>query len=186
MKLFAKGLRFGCNQCGECCRQMRVPLSHADVLRLWQARAEQPLLSWLQIHPAEPDDPDAIWLNGQLSMLMLRVRHQDQGCVFLNDNACSVYAARPRACRIWPLETHRGQLRVSLPYELMVNMHCDKTPFQAKAAAQVRREIAASQAEFAEFRPLTRAWNLQVGERPEAQTLDAFIQFIQTAMEATK
>lgn len=180
MKLFAQKLRFGCNQCGDCCRQMRVPLSHADLLRIRRLHPDQPISAWVQVYPADRD-PEAVLIERQLSLLTLRTQ-PESGCVFLKQNQCSIYAVRPRPCRTWPFELGHRDLRIAPAYELMVALSCEKTPF--KAQAEIAQEITASQAEYTLFRQWVQAWNLAVEKRPERQTLVAFVDYLERLSEA--
>jgi Fe-S-cluster containining protein len=83
---------FECQQCGACCRWPgHVLLTNEDVRRL--ARA---------LEVSEDDfirDYTALARNRRQLALTER---SDGSCVFLDENACRLYAARPEQCRIYP------------------------------------------------------------------------------------
>lgn len=79
-----------CTACANCCRQLRAGASDTDLARL---------AAWLKLSPAqtrahflEPDPSDHAPV----------LKHVDGACVFLEHNRCSVYEARPDACRDFP------------------------------------------------------------------------------------
>jgi uncharacterized protein len=93
---YAKGLRFECTQCGNCCRShgayAYVYLSEADIqaiaLHLGLERAE-----FLTRHC----ELDRGWVT---------LRTTDPACTFLRpDNTCGIYPVRPKQCATWPFWT---------------------------------------------------------------------------------
>ena len=42
-------------------------------------------------------------------IFLLNAVGEDQHCIFLNGNHCSVYAHRPRACRMYPFTVDAGR-----------------------------------------------------------------------------
>ena len=87
------GLRFGCTQCGNCCRNHGdyafVYLAEHDVIAiaafLGLERAE-----FLARHCAEHDG----WIT---------LRTDAPACAFLRaDNRCAIYAVRSKQCATWP------------------------------------------------------------------------------------
>lgn len=178
MSLFSKPLRFGCNQCGECCRQVQVPLSHADVLRLAERFSKQPLTLWLQLHPIEPSHPEAVWIEGRPVLLTLRTRLPEGGCRMLVENQCGIYEDRPGVCRSFPFARRGRELRIAPEFELLVELACDKTPFHGER--EIRQQMDATDRDFARFRQLARLWNAETANRPEAQTITGMIEFFRS------
>lgn len=116
---------FDCTQCGRCCHDLRLTLSVAEA-RVWAGnghRVDLLVEAW-----AWPDDPvadDAAmqWrrdtsfavLVGDVPFrvnLRLVASHVGACPHLLPDMRCGNYEARPRICRIYPLE--------SRPFEVMV------------------------------------------------------------------
>lgn len=174
--MFSFSLKFGCNQCGECCRQMRIPLNHCDIQRIRAHLPDTPPQTWLHVHPVEASAQDAVWIEGRSSLILLRVQTEDKACVFLKDNACSIYPVRPRVCRIWPFEQTEKELRISPPHHLLVSLACDRTPFREQR--QIKTEIVGSEAEYRAYRHLIKQWNHETHQHPEKQTLLAFLNFL--------
>ena len=101
---------FQCRRCGACCRHLRGQLmvESLDAYRL---------ANYLRTH-GRPDiemvdiindytEPDI--LPGNYPIFMMKVQGPDSACVFLKEGACSVYPARPRACRLYPFTVDIGE-----------------------------------------------------------------------------
>lgn len=100
--LHADGIRFGCRDCGGCCRSRGaynyVYLSLHDRRRLarhlglttlqFTRRYAQKTHGWFHLKDPEGD------------------------CVFLEDGRCTVYDARPTQCRTWPFWPENMKPRV--------------------------------------------------------------------------
>ncbi len=155
---------------------MRIPLNHCDIQRIRGHLPDTPPQDWLQVHPVEKNAEDAVWIEGRSSLILLRVQASDKACVFLKDNACSIYPVRPRVCRIWPFEKNEKELRVSPHHHLLVSLACDRTPFREQR--QIKSEISGSEAEYRAFRHLIKQWNQETRQQPEKQTLIAFLDFL--------
>ena len=54
----------------------------------------------------EYTEPDI--LPGKYPIFLMKVQGPDDACVFLKEGACSVYPARPRACRLYPFTVDVG------------------------------------------------------------------------------
>lgn len=174
---------FGCNQCGECCREMQVPLNHQDLLRIYRQEPERPLLEWLQFRPVEKEHPEALWLDGIPGVLILRQR---QGaCVFLGaEQQCQLYSVRPRVCRIWPLEHRPGEraLRVAPQHEMLVRLACDRTPVSAETVAELQAEMDAIARDYRAYALLVARWNAQARETNTGHGLAGFVRFLSERM----
>lgn len=113
---------FRCTGCGECCRHVHqsIPLESLDVYHI--AR-------YLREHDSDSFcTDDFIGQYAELVLLdtcgffilMLRTTGPDDACIFLRDNRCTIHAAKPRACRIYPFVagiTPNGQYEFLLSKE---------------------------------------------------------------------
>lgn len=175
--LFAKALKFGCNLCGECCRQMRVPINHEDISRIRRARPELPPEQWLQLHPVSTQDPDAVWIGGRPVLLLLKILPPENSCVFLQDNACGLYENRPGVCRIWPFERAGRHLQIAPPHRLLVSLSCEQTPFRGEQ--EIRQAMDVSDPAFLRYRQLITQWNQEQETHPERQSLADLLAFLE-------
>lgn len=118
----ASGLRhlsFRCTTCANCCKDLRVPLTTADLRRLVEQTGQAPaeIVAWLPT-----DAVDLIGEPGSLVVLeqtskrsLMTLAQHDGACRFLAaDGRCSVYEARPASCQLYPFDPAfgpRGGLR---------------------------------------------------------------------------
>jgi Fe-S-cluster containining protein len=106
----ARHLAFRCNGCGDCCRAVRVAITHHDLLRLALGLARPPasFVAWLA-----PDEVDMTNEPGSFVELRagrrLMVLAQSAGACHLLDPSqrCSAYAQRPLDCRLYPHDVDR-------------------------------------------------------------------------------
>lgn len=123
-------ISFTCFGCGSCCRHVResVPLEALDTYRLAKHFREQGesvvCMDDILSRYAEP-----VLLNEcGYFVYMLKTTGADDACIFLKDNRCTIQAAKPRACRTYPLSAE--------PTETGFRYHlCAEKPhhFQGKA-----------------------------------------------------
>lgn len=108
----AEHLGFRCNGCGDCCRKLRVAITHHDLRRLSEGlrlpAAE--LCEWLE--------PTAVDMTGEPGSFVqlaggrrLMVLAQTAGaCRQLRaDQRCGAYAERPLDCRLFPFALERDE-----------------------------------------------------------------------------
>ncbi len=93
---FAEGLKFKCTGCGKCCTGSPgyVYLSHFDLERLAAHHG---------ITEEEFTQKYARYVDGGYALLE---DSQNYDCVFLKDNQCTAYEARPTQCRTFPWWIH--------------------------------------------------------------------------------
>ncbi|MBX3467538.1 MAG: YkgJ family cysteine cluster protein [Planctomycetes bacterium] len=97
--VMAKGLRFQCRQCGDCCRDFPISLSPAEVAR-YDARDWTPVLG-------QPERVHEYSSHRGVGGQFLR-RKPDGTCLFLGpDDLCEMHrhlgeAEKPLACRLFP------------------------------------------------------------------------------------
>lgn len=178
-------LHFACNQCGECCRAMDVPLSHYDLLQLARAHPDRSPSDYVYRHRSHPMHPEALLLEGDYFILYLQRRTADDACIFLGaEGQCLNYSARPRACRTFPFDQHpNGLLRIMPDIDFLYLDHCDKDPLSKQTLKQIRQEIKTSAQEFSHYHEIVERWNRRVARKPERQTLPHFLEFLFTLDE---
>lgn len=111
-------IAFQCQRCGACCRHVenKVMLEPYDVYQLalhfqceaQSVRPEDICAQYAHPMPLEPYFP----------IFLLNAVGEDQHCIFLNGNHCSVYARRPRACRMYPFTVDAGRRGKDFEYFL--------------------------------------------------------------------
>jgi Fe-S-cluster containining protein len=79
-----------CRTCANCCRETTVEVSDEDI---------ETIARFLD---APPDEVRQIYTVADPAGGGRILRQTADGCVYLADNLCSIYAARPRACREFP------------------------------------------------------------------------------------
>ena len=79
-----------CTACANCCRVATVQLSERDVERLARYLRLSPA-KFLEQYAAE---------SGEEGVILRRT--EGHGCVFLDDNTCTAYEARPDICQRFP------------------------------------------------------------------------------------
>lgn len=107
----AHHLTFRCNGCGDCCRAVRVAVTHHDLRRLAAglARPAASFVEWLA-----PDEVDMTNEPGSFVELpagrRLMVLAQREGACHLLDASerCAAYAHRPLDCRVYPFDVARA------------------------------------------------------------------------------
>ena len=95
---------FHCVRCGACCKHIRqsVMLSSYDVFMLAKFFKSAVGADNAISHVCE-NYAEIVMLTEHYPILTLRTKGEDDVCIFLSDNRCSVCAARPRICRLYPL-----------------------------------------------------------------------------------
>jgi Fe-S-cluster containining protein len=167
---------FGCNKCGECCKSMDVPLTHIDIYRLLQSGTEIDIETLVTLHPALPDELDAVLLYGEYTTLYLTNKIADNSCIFLENNACTIYNFRPNSCRTWPFSKDSvNRLKIDAVADKTVSVSCDKTRF--KDHSKTLKTIDKGIDEVNEFRKLIKKWNNEVEDDPDKQDLETFVRY---------
>jgi Fe-S-cluster containining protein len=118
----ASGLRlltFRCTGCANCCKDLRVPLTTADLRRLVELtrRAAAQIVAWLPTEGVDlTGEPGSlVQLEPRAPRALMTLAQEQSTCLFLgSDERCSVYDARPGSCRLYPFDPafgRRGGLR---------------------------------------------------------------------------
>lgn len=78
-----------CTQCANCCRVATTQVTERDVEHLSRFLGMKPA-EFLRDYTVETEDEGRI------------LKRNENGCVFLDGNLCSVYEARPHTCELFP------------------------------------------------------------------------------------
>ncbi|MBP1737655.1 MAG: hypothetical protein H6Q60_1536 [Oscillospiraceae bacterium] len=116
---------FRCQRCGACCRHVKqkVMLESLDAFRLAK------FLKQRGDAVTGMDDvlgqyTESVPLENGYPIFVLQVSGPEDACVFLKDGRCSVYEARPRACRLYPFTVGPGTKGRDFEYLL-----CTEAPY---------------------------------------------------------
>lgn len=90
-------VRFRCTKCGICCGDTKDKIRHILLLR---TEAEQIAKTTTQpISNFAVEKPDRLPYTYEM-----KKTKEDEKCVFLENNLCTIYALRPLICRFYPFE----------------------------------------------------------------------------------
>ena len=96
---------FHCQQCGACCRHVKesVPLESLDAFRLAKyLRDRGEAIQCMDDVLAKYAVPVLLHESGYM-VFMLGTVGPDDACIFLRDDKCTIHAAKPKACRTYPV-----------------------------------------------------------------------------------
>jgi uncharacterized protein len=83
--------KIDCTACANCCRYSVVAVSREEIETIAEHLGTTPEEVARQHTESDPEAPETRVL-----------RSEKDGCVFLSGNLCTIYEARPRACREFP------------------------------------------------------------------------------------
>jgi Fe-S-cluster containining protein len=147
-------LQFRCTGCGNCCRDLRVPLTHADLRRLVDAtgRAASQIVAWLPTREVDlTGEPGSlVLLDREGGHALMALAQHEGACVFLgSDERCGAYAARPGNCRLYPFAASFGRRGGIRRLRLLAGTACD---YARDGHNDVHALRAADQLRWAEHR----------------------------------
>ena len=90
--------KFECKNCGDCCRNVKngVMVEPLDFYRIVNFLKKDPIEIFTEL-------TEVVYLVDCYPVLMLKTKIHMDTCAFLRKGKCSIYEARPRACRMYPL-----------------------------------------------------------------------------------
>jgi Fe-S-cluster containining protein len=106
-KRISKLLKIRCSQCGTCCTEPIIEVTHHDLKRLVKhtgKSADKLIKLYTRSDFVEVDESDMISMSYGSRKIALR-KKSDGACIFLSDKKqCSAYEGRPMSCRIFPID----------------------------------------------------------------------------------
>lgn len=141
---------FRCRQCGNCCRNVKasVLLESLDAFRLAKYLRDNGNKNIKCI-----DDVLAIYASPVLFhesgyiVFMLKTVEDDDACVFLKDNRCTIHDAKPRACRTYPISVGTDGNGTYEQYLSMEESHHFKGP-QISVKKWIRKRFSNQERDF--------------------------------------
>lgn len=103
--------QFKCTRCGDCCRGIKesVMLESFDAYQMAKLlRQTDPSIQMIDDMLLKYADPIPLTDSG-FPIYVLKTSGENDTCVFLRENGCAVYAARPRTCRLYPITVGPGE-----------------------------------------------------------------------------
>jgi len=105
-----KFLKFRCTDCGNCCTDTLVPVTHLDIKRLMLG-TKLPASQIAEFYKSsefadEGEGLQFVELDLGARVMCLKKRYDEkeerEACKFYRDQRCTVYEHRPVTCRVWP------------------------------------------------------------------------------------
>ncbi|HKO50958.1 MAG TPA: YkgJ family cysteine cluster protein [Polyangiaceae bacterium] len=157
-------LRFRCTGCGNCCRDLRVPLTHADVRRLVDASGQpaSQVVAWLPTREVDlTGEPGSlVLLDHPGGRALMALAQRDGACVFLgSDERCGAYAARPGNCRLFPFAATFGRRGGVRRLRLLAGTDCEYARDGVNDAHALRVADERRWSEHRSFLQLISRWN---------------------------
>jgi Fe-S-cluster containining protein len=155
-------LGFRCTGCGDCCRSLRVAITHHDLRRLSQGlgRPAAALVDWLA--------PDAVDMTGEPGSFvrlasgrrLMVLAHAGGACGLLQpDQRCSAYALRPLDCRLFPFDFERDEQGHPLRLSRLEFDGCGDEQGAAADLAELEADDTRRWRELADYQERLQRWN---------------------------
>jgi Fe-S-cluster containining protein len=105
-----KLLNFRCTDCGNCCTDTIVPVTHLDLKRLMLGTKLKPseIVEFYKSSEFADDGEGLHFVELDMGRRVMGLKkrfdekEQKEGCKFYLDQRCTVYEHRPVTCRVWP------------------------------------------------------------------------------------
>jgi Fe-S-cluster containining protein len=184
----AHHLEFRCNGCGNCCRDLRVALTHRDLERLAAGlrRPASSLVEWLP--------PGAVDMTGEPGSFVelregrrLMVLAQRSGACHLLDPSqrCTAYELRPYDCRLFPFDLNRDDTGAVTGIERLALEGCGDERGDPADIAELSDRDGLRWRELRDYQSRVARWNrLSQHRRRFRQTVgdaEAFIAFLRAS-----
>jgi len=155
-------LAFVCNGCGECCRRLRVAITHRDLGRLVRQLELPPaeLVGWLEPEQVDFESESASFVALPAGPRLMVLAQAHGACRFLSaDGRCGAYSARPLDCRSYPFVLERDDERRVTRLALFEPAGCGDRGSSAMSLDELTREDDERSAALADYVTLVGRWN---------------------------
>jgi Fe-S-cluster containining protein len=157
-------LSFRCTSCGNCCRDLRVPLTALDLRRLVDATAlsAAQIVDWLPSHAVDlTGEPGSlVVLDPPTGRVLMTLAQRGGACRFLgSDQRCGVYQARPGNCRTYPFTPTFGRRGGLRRLRLLSGTNCESARDAHNDPHALREADARRWAEQQSFLEQISLWN---------------------------
>jgi Fe-S-cluster containining protein len=124
-------VQFKCHSCAHCCTDVICLPTPWDVIRIVRETGQDPEHFLEFITPADIEGVtknDPAWLRIGDAKYMMALKRGPKGCHFLNKQTkkCSIYAARPILCRLYPFRLEETRGGVFKGFSLHDDVGCPK------------------------------------------------------------
>lgn len=158
----AEHLAFRCTACDNCCKGLRVAVTHHDLRRLCEATHSAPAehVAWLAPDEVDMEGEPASFVELGVGRRLMVLAQENGACHLLGaDHRCLAYAARPRDCRVFPFHVEHVDAPARTRLSMLSLVRCDYANDGAVEAPALLRDDAARWRELAEYQELIARWN---------------------------
>jgi Fe-S-cluster containining protein/tetratricopeptide (TPR) repeat protein len=102
-------INFSCHSAGSCCKDFKINVNTLDILRILKNRPELkpqdffilPGNSFMEKYLAGESEKEV--QNGNKALFYLKKQDDQNACIFLKNNLCSIHEFKPTICKNWPM-----------------------------------------------------------------------------------
>ena len=183
-KRTSKLLSFKCNQCGTCCREPMVEITHRDLQRLAKhtGMSAHSLVRLYDNSELENDDCEEDWIKLSYGKRKIGLQRKKNGdCMFLSESsACTAYEARPISCRIFPVDVVLDDDNKVSDFELSdvvtkKSIACKHTYGKNGSSDKFKKTATQAMTETVSYWKVLRQWNSLDQKGRKAEFVDFLI-----------
>ncbi len=167
----SSSLGFRCERCGRCCRNVRVPLTEADLRRLVVASglSADKIVEWCAPEEIDMEGEPETFVHVREGRRIMVLAHVDGACCLLQERSCLVYTHRPAACAAFPFFIESDGAAVGrLPGPC--GLGSSLSPERSEQSHSAPRDLRAASATLAHELE-THAWRVQAWNRRQRRRL---------------
>jgi len=155
-------LRFRCTGCGNCCRDPLLPLTDADLHRVADHTGlpASEIIKWVDRHGIELSGEPESFVTLRTGRRVMVLRHVQGHCRFLGaDDRCTIYAARPLGCRIFPFDPDFNRKGEMVRLRMIEATDCPYEKDGKNSKVEIRTLHRQTEAELAAYHARVVEWN---------------------------